>query len=180
MFDNKLDPIIRDAFRISENEPKKRAGQCPADEELADYVTSVAADQPAKESFLKHVTECDYCFARTASAVSALTGLDKNIDHQGHYGAILKAKALPKIYPKAKGGYMKRNRYLFIAAAFFILSFLSRAYFLQFLVAASIFGFKWVMDTGGSRALIMIYDTWQHRKNRESDRLFEDRDRSHF
>lgn len=180
MFKNKLNPIIREAFHRFEKEPKKRTGRCPADEELADHVTSVIAGQPAEGGLLKHITECDRCFARTASAVFALTALDKNIDYQGHPGALLKTKSLPKIYPKAKSGYIKRNRYLFISAAFFILSFLSRAYFLQFLVAASIFGLKWVMDTGGSRALIMIYDAWQNKKNRESDRFLKDRDRSLF
>jgi hypothetical protein len=35
-------------------------------------------------------------------------------------------------------------------------------------------GFKWVMDTGGSKALIMIYDAWHAKK--EPDKKFPDRD----
>lgn len=180
MSNDKLNSIIREVSRIAGKEPEKRTGRCPSDEDLADYVASAVRGEKIEEGLHRHITECDCCFAKTASAISALTALDKKMDYQGSARVVQKAKSLPRIYPKAKSSYMKRNRYLFVAAAFFLLSFLYRAYFLQFLTAALIFGFKWVMDTGGSRALIMIYDAWQHRKDKDSSRFFKESDRSHF
>lgn len=166
MSDNKTDSIAKEALKIFQKEPERASLQCLSDEELADYVSGVLSDEPQKEDIASHIAECDFCFSKTASCVSALAGFDRGIPDRGNPASIRKAKSIPKIYPKAKtkSNYMKRNRFLFIAAGFFILSFIYKRYFLQFLVAASIFGFKWVMDTGGSRALIMIYDAWQQKK----------------
>lgn len=185
MSDNKLDSIIKGAFEMFRKEPYRATSQCPSDEELAHYITCAISDEPVQESLLKHITECEFCFTKTASTVSALTSFDKNIPYKYDSASIQKTKSLPKIYPRAKKGYTKRNRYLFIAAGFFILSFIFKGYFLQFLAAASIFGIKWVMDTGGSKALIMIYDTWQHKKVQKDEEgkrshFIKNRDRHHF
>lgn len=150
-------------------EPGRATSQCPSDEELAHYISCAISDEPVEESLLKHITECGSCFTKTTSTVSALTGFDKDMPDKYDSAAIRKAKSIPKIYPKARKGYLKRNRYLFIAVAFFILSFIFKGYFLQFLVAASVFGIKWVMDTGGSKALIMIYDAWQHKREEKGE-----------
>lgn len=186
MPDSRIDAIIKESLQIFEKEPERATSQCPSDNELAHYITCAISDEPPGEGLLRHITECDFCFKKTASAVSCLTGFDKEmVPDRGRAGAIQRAKSIPSIYPKARKSYMKRNRYLFIAAIFFILSFLFKGYFLQFLVAASIFGLKWIMDTGGSKALIMIYDAWQHKKEQKGDEektspLIKNRDRHRF
>lgn len=189
MSDNKLDSVIKQSLSMSKRKPKGETEQCLSEEELANYITSAISEQPIEETLLRHITECDSCFTKTATAVSTLTSFDKGASYRYDSAAVQRAKSIPKIYPKAKRGYMKRNNYLFIAAGFFILSFVFKRYFLQFLVAALIFGLKWVMDTGGSKALVMIYGAWQDKKKQKDEEkaqeekrppFLKNRDRYHF
>lgn len=154
---------------------KKMSLNCPSDAEMADYINGVIAGEKRKESIIEHITECDSCFSKVASALSTLTTFNKNSINMPSPDSIRAAKLLPKTNKKfkPKKSFIKRNRYLFIAALFFIISFIVKRYFLQFLTAALIFGFKWAVDTGSPRSLIMIYDNWKQKK-RESD-LFRNR-----
>ncbi len=167
MSEDKIDLIARASFRAFKRRGlKEPSNRCLSDEAMSEYVDGVLEGSSFSEEILSHVMECDLCFSKSASAVSALKRFNPDSeDGEDIARAIAKAKAIPRTYGKKGKGPMKRNKYLFVSAAFFLLSLFFKGYFLQFLTAASIFGFKWVMDTGGSKALIMIYDAWQHRKN---------------
>ena len=164
MSNHKMNDIIR-----------KTGLNCPSDAEMADYVNAVIKGEKKEEPVTAHITECDSCFSKVASALSTLTAFDKNSIDMPSPDSIKSSKLLPKTNTKSKSrkSFIKQNRYLFIAALFFIISFIIRRYFLQFLTAALIFGFKWAVDTNSSRSLIMIYDTWKQKK-REKE-LFKNR-----
>jgi len=63
---------------------------------------------------------------------------------------------------KARLGLRQRKampglKWLFASVAFFLLSFVFKKYFLQFLIVAAILGFKWVMEGEGARKVVMIF-----------------------
>lgn len=145
--------------------PGKNKSGCPGDDEMAVYVYGVISGQAEGEEIAQHINECELCFSKAASAVSALMSFQGDRGPRVKEASIEKAKSIPKLYRRKKEKNMKRHLSLFIAAGFFILSFIFSKHFAQFLAAAVIFGFKWVMDTGGSKALIMIYDAWQQKKD---------------
>lgn len=161
MPEDKIDSIARVSLKALQNKEKEASLQCLSDEELAEYADGILLGGIKKQEHASHIAECDNCFSRTASAIAALTSFNEQKSDSGHATAVEKAKSIPRLYRKRKASIMKRNKYLLVAAGFFMLSFIFKVYFLQFLVAASIFGLKWVMDTGGSKALIMVYDAWQ-------------------
>jgi len=146
---------------------KPKISTCFSDEVLADYISCVSKNGEADEYVAQHVGECDDCFSKIAAAISGLSEFDENADTSDSVTAIKKAKSIPRASRRSRGmrSFFKRNRYLIVSAIFFILSFVVKVYFLQFLVAAVVFGLKWIMDTGGTKALIMIYDAWQSKKS---------------
>jgi len=161
-------PVKSDCM-IGLKDSDKRKSACLTDDELAIYTERALSGNLPAEHMLHHLIECDRCFSKVASAVAALKSFEKDASSEVDRKAKEKAKAIPNRYNKARSGSMKRNLSIFIAAGFFILSFISSRYFMQFLAASVVFGFKWVMDTGGSRALIMIYDAWQQKKKSGSE-----------
>jgi len=174
MSEQKIDPDIKNALRMHPCAEAQRGPSCLSDEALADYAASTIAGEKNDEEMVRHVSECDACFSKVAVTVSTLASFEEGPDEIIDNKSLKRAKSIPKMFKKTRGRFMKRNKYLLIAVLFFALSFISSRYFLQFLFAALIFGLKWVMDTGGSKALIMIYDTWQrHRgtQNKENSRF---------
>lgn len=173
-FDNVLDSNIENCLKqeISLRNVSCGSGQCPGDWELADYISGVSG-QERKQQISAHIMSCDRCFDIAASSLKVLSETDKDDDKELLDILVKKACAISKKRSEAGGKFkksFKRNKYLFIAGVFFILSFIVKRYFLQFLCAAGIFGIKWTMDTGSTRALIMIYDAWKTRKDDDSDR----------
>ncbi|NQT90305.1 MAG: hypothetical protein HQ558_03530 [Candidatus Omnitrophica bacterium] len=173
MSDKRIDLILKETIVAHSVHPPEQAAGCLSDEDMAAYVDCVLSGKEIGEDITLHITECESCFQTAASAISAITSFDKNEERPARDQAIRKAKTMPRLYPrhahKVRKGYLKKNIYLFVATAFFIMSFISKGYFMQFLVAASIFGLKWTMDTGGSKALITIYDVWQHKRGKDRD-----------
>jgi hypothetical protein len=161
------------------NKDRKRVqdGTCPADSLLADYISNAISERGEKEIIASHVAKCDKCFEKVASCVSALSVLDKAEQVSTGKRLLRRVLSMPKKYPRArfKDGYIKRNKYLYVAGLFFLLSFIFKPFFLQFLTAALIFGVKWIMDTGSTKALIMIYKTWKQSKTPDSDPDSKDR-----
>jgi len=147
------------------------SGECPKDEELADYISGeIAPDR--KEKIATHISRCQRCLDIAATSLKMLNE-DNAQDGIGLPESIVKkASLISKKYPKKnaqKISILKRNKYLIIAGVFFVLSFIVKIYFMQLLLAAGVFGVKWIMDTGSTRALIMIYDAWKSRKDDDSD-----------
>lgn len=178
MSDPGLDFSLRAALRAdSKDRNRVLPGTCPADSMLADYISGAISAETEKEIIASHVAGCDKCFEKVASGVSALSISDKDEQVDTNNRLLRRVLSMPKKYPRErlKGGYIKRNKYLLVAGLFFLLSFIFKLFFLQFLVAALIFGVKWVMDTGSTKALIMIYETWKRTKTNDSDPDSKDR-----
>jgi len=178
MSDYGLDSSLRAALRVDKKHGKRaQSDTCPADNILADYVSDAIPRREEKEIIASHVAKCNKCFEKVAACVSALSISDKAGQADAGKRLLRRVLSMPKKYPRAhfKGGYMKRNKYLLVAGLFFLLSFIFKPFFLQFLVAALIFGIKWIMDTGSTKALIMIYETWKHTKAAEGDPDSKDR-----
>jgi hypothetical protein len=172
--DNALDNKIEDCLKqeISLRSTPCASGQCPGDWELADFLSGVSGKK-RKQEISAHIMSCDRCFDIAASGLKVLSETGENQDKELLDIPVKKACAISKKHPEVKGKFkniFKKGKYLFIAGVFFILSFIVKRYFLQFLCAAGIFGIKWTMDTGSTRALIMIYDAWKARKDDDSDR----------
>ncbi len=170
-----LDVSLRAALRYKKSN-QALFDTCPLDSRLADYVSGAISAGCEKEVIATHIAKCDKCFKKVASCFSALSAPDKNIERDLNDRNLKEVLSMPKKYPRTrpKDGYIKRNKYLFVAGGFFLLSFTFKLYFIQFLAAALIFGVKWIMDTGSTKALIMIYETWK--QNRESEGDVDDHD----
>lgn len=147
------------------------SGDCPKDEELADYISGeIAPDK--KEKVATHISRCQRCLDIAATSLRTLNDEGLKEDIGLTQDIIKKASLIPRKYPKKNAqsiNIIKKNKYLIVAGAFFILSFILKRYFMQLLLATGIFGVKWIMDTGSTKALIMIYDAWKSRKDDDSD-----------
>jgi hypothetical protein len=174
MPENSMDEKIRGIFK-SEDILTGRGyplSACPEDEEIADYISGkIAPDK--KERLLMHIIKCQRCLDIGAISLKALSD---NGDEEGSGPTMAMIKRVLSIaheYPRKKTrrlpGVLRSNRYLILAGGFFVLSFIIKRYFIQFLIASGIFGIKWVMDTGSSKALIMIYDAWKSRRSAPHD-----------
>jgi hypothetical protein len=155
---------------------------CPADEDLAEYISGeISSDK--REQISAHMGLCQRCLDIVATSLKAL---NEQGSEDAPKNTIKKVLSLPKKYPRksaSRVNVFKKNKYLFIAGVFFILSFVLKKYFMQCLLAAGIFGVKWIMDTGSTKALIMIYDAWKTRKDSDADdisRESREKERSRF
>lgn len=153
---------------------------CPTDRDLAEYISGeISPDK--REQISAHMGLCQRCLDIVATSLKALS---EQGAEDAPKGVIKKVLSLPKKYPGKSAGRVnvfKKNKYLLIAGVFFILSFVLNKYFMQCLLAAGIFGVKWIMDTGSTRALIMIYDTWKTRKEGDDSGIVrKNRDTSRF
>ncbi len=176
MSESGLDFSLRTALRQKKGNHVPPPDTCPPDSRLADYISGAISDECEKDVIATHIAKCDKCFKKVASCFSVLSATDKNLERDISNRSLKGVLSMPKKYPRTcpKDGYIKRNKYLFVAGVFFLLSFAFKLFFIQFLVAALIFGIKWIMDTGSTKALIMIYETWK--QNRESEDDINDHD----
>lgn len=107
-----------------------------------------------------HISSCEACLEEAVSAYDAVREFNSNVRRK-----------------KERTGIMKKvNLYLFLAAAAFCLSFMAKRYFIQLLVAAVIFGMKWVADSKSARMLVMIYEAWKTGGEREASRILQNLD----
>jgi hypothetical protein len=153
---------------------------CPTDEDLACYISDeISPDK--REQISAHMGHCQRCLDIVATSLKALS---EQGTEDTPKNAIKKVLSIPKKYPKKNTGRVnifKKNKYLLIAGVFFILSFALKKYFMQCLLAAGIFGVRWIMDTGSTKALIMIYDAWKTRKESDNSGIArKDREMSRF
>ncbi|MFA4991941.1 MAG: zf-HC2 domain-containing protein [Candidatus Omnitrophota bacterium] len=66
------------------------------------------------------------------------------------------------------------TKWLLGALILFLCSFVVKRYFLQFLAASAVLGFKWAMEGEGARRAIMIFKDF----GRKQDSVNKDRDRT--
>ncbi len=166
-FNSPLKQFSRDSELENADMP---AEPCPDDIVLADYVSGNIPSKKENEHIASHVARCDKCFEKTAACAAVIFSDSRNKENI-KARTLNRARSIPKRYPKdgSSQGPLKRNKYLIIAGIFFALSFIVKVYFMQFLIAALIFGFKWVMNTASTKALIMIYDTWKQKRKESGD-----------
>jgi anti-sigma factor RsiW len=143
-------------------------GKCLDEKRLSSYLDEKISDSERK-AIESHIADCNICLDMLLVAYEAkkkmfstrpLRGLARTISN------ILRADARAKMGSKVekikkKGPELK---WLFSAIFFFVLSFVFRHYFLQFLAVAVILGFKWVMEGEGAKRVIMIFKGIQEKE----------------
>ncbi len=134
----------------------------PEKKELAEYLEGILS-QDRREWICEHIISCDSCFKKLADAERTFSLFNEKEAESPPAHIEKKAKMIAKRFNrtnKAKS-HFKKNKFFYFAAISLVFSFISKRYFAQFLAVAVILGFKWVMDTGGSKALIMISQAWK-------------------
>jgi len=126
----------------------------PKEAELADYLSSVLTGEDRKR-VEDHIACCNDCLENVVSAHESV-----------------------KTFKKGKADIMKKiNVYLILAIISFILSFVFRDFFLQFLTATMLLGIKWVSDAKSTKMLVMIYEAWKKGGEKEASRILSTLDR---
>ena len=135
---------------------------CPDETELAEYLEETLS-QDKRGIICEHIISCESCFRKTAGAERAFSSFSEEKAGRPPGRIERKAKMIAKRSGKTNKmkNHFRKNKFLYLSIIFLIFSFISKRYFAQCLAIAVISGFKWVMDTGGSRALIMIYEAWK-------------------
>ena len=97
----------------------------------------------------EHISRCNRCLDLLLVAYEAQKATKK-------CPSALRQKVKARLGLRAT---KKRSELKWLVAALFlfVLSFLVKKYFLQFLVAAVVLGFKWVMEGDAARRAIMIF-----------------------
>lgn len=135
---------------------------CLNEIEIAEYLSDLL-DQDRRERVCGHLILCESCFKKAAEAEKTFSLFVRNEANRPPSYIEKRIKmVIRRLNKTAKiKSYLKKNKFLYFGAVSLVFSFIFRRYFAQFLAIAVVLGFKWVMDTGGSKALIMIYDAWK-------------------
>ena len=126
---------------------------CPDAKKLSSYLDERLSDGE-RTSIEKHISGCNQCLDFIVLAHEA--------GSKGHHRAMQACPRFLKDRIRMRLGLKKKRsgheaRWLFAALLLFALSFVVKRYFAQFLVAAAILGFKWVMEGEGAKRAIMIF-----------------------
>lgn len=116
----------------------KQFRDCPAIERLCEYARGLLSREE-RGVIERHLASCDHCLD---TFVSICDGMK--------FSASKKYKKRPR--------FKKTDLLLLVAIVSFLLSFIFKHYFLQFLVATLIFSIKWIADTKSNRTLIIKGD----------------------
>ena len=142
-----IETLLRYDYRYN---PLVKLKNCPSIDRLCSYVNRALAQKEAQRIEM-HLNTCYRCLDM---AVSIYDG----------------AAPIRKRRYKLK----KESLYLILGLISFVLSFIFKHYFLQFLTAAVILSIKWIVDSKTSRMLVMIYEAWRHGGEKEAGRILED------
>ncbi|MBP7055833.1 MAG: zf-HC2 domain-containing protein [Candidatus Omnitrophica bacterium] len=129
----------------------------PLESELADFLSgaSSASERSRLES---HIASCEDCLAKVISAHETVKSCDTD--------RVRDKERVTK----------KMNIYLAFAVISFITSFAVPRYFIQFLVATLLLGFKWITDSKSTKMLVMIYEAWKSGGEKEASRIIQNLD----
>lgn len=121
---------------------------CLDEKTLSSYLDE-RISEPERNKIEAHVSQCNRCLDFLVLAYEA-------------QGSKQKCPPLLKEKIKARLGLRQRKgraelKWLFGALFVFALSFVFKRFFAQFLVAAAILGFKWVMEGESAKRAIMIF-----------------------
>jgi len=150
---------------------------CPPELELHDYLEGRLSRQ-RENLLLEHIADCPHCL----SLLEIAQGLRARTDERPRPEMIMRAKHTAQKRPNPpatdKEGRAGRTilnyKWQLFAGLSFILSFIFTRYFLQFLVLAVIFSLKWLLNTGSTRTLIMIYEAWHKKDKGTARRIIQD------
>jgi len=143
---------------------------CPGDIDMADFISgNMPLD--VSEKISGHIASCPRCLDIAAISLKALNERDYPLPCAPAPSVFAKRKTAALTAGKGINlrSFLKRDKFMIISCLFLMLSFVFKRYFMQLLLLCGICGMKWIMDTGSTRALIMIYDTWKHRKEHPDD-----------
>ena len=122
---------------------------CPDEKTLSSYLDGKLLDEALRQGIEAHISQCTSCLDLLVLAYEAQKGRCK-------CPASLEEKIKTRLGLRHKNP-RRELKWLFGAVFLFALSFVFKRYFVQFLVAAAILGFKWVMEGEGARRAIMIF-----------------------
>ncbi len=133
---------------------KQEIKEHPKEAELADYLSNTLTGE-GRKSIEDHIACCNDCLNNVVSAHESV-----------------------KTFKKRKAGVMKKiNVYLILAITSFILSFVFRHFFVQFLTATLLLGIKWISDAKSTKMLVMIYEAWKKGGEKEASRILSSLDK---
>lgn len=138
---------------------------CPNEKILSSYLDEVLSETE-RNNVETHISECNHCLDVLLVAYDAGSKSRK-------CPALLKEKIRRRLGFKEKKKHPEL-KWLFGALFLFMLSFVVKKFFLQFLLASVILGFKWVMEGEGAKRVIMIFkgiDPKENKLKRESSRV---------
>ncbi|MFC1699628.1 hypothetical protein ACFL1I_06715 [Candidatus Omnitrophota bacterium] len=163
-----IDQLISGYLKSNMTKTKKSplTANCPEESRLSDFLNK-RLSREKEDSLLEHLAHCAHCLSQLELAQRAKekAGLEpswamrngaKNIAKLNYTNELLKYK-----WPV-------------LSCFSFIFSFIFKAYFVQFLVLAVIFSFKWIFDTASTRTLIMIYQAWRNKDSDTAQRIIRD------
>ncbi|MFC1621000.1 zf-HC2 domain-containing protein [Candidatus Omnitrophota bacterium] len=122
--------------------------KCPSEKELSSYLDS-AISNAERERIEAHVASCGRCLDLLTLAYEAGSG-------SRECPGLLKEKIGKMIGVKQRKS-RSGLKWLFGTIIMLMLSFVFKKYFLQFLAASLILGFKWAMEGEAARRTIMIF-----------------------
>ena len=126
---------------------------CPDAKQLSSYLDDELSDSE-RSSIEEHIAGCNQCLDFIVLAHEA-GGMRRRRAMQA-CPRFLKDRIRMRLgLKKKRSGH--GARWLLAALLLFALSFVVKKYFAQFLVAAAILGFKWVMEGEGAKRAIMIF-----------------------
>jgi len=131
--------------------------RCLDEKTLSSYLDERLSDAERK-SIEEHIADCNICLGTLLVAYESQ-------DSGRRCPAILKDKIKSRLglkQPKKR----PELKWLFASLFFFILSFVFRHYFLQFLAISVILGFKWVMEGESAKRVIMIFKGIQEKEKK--------------
>jgi len=161
------------------NDYEKHLSECMSCLEQLDFATDTLlsevsyADIPAKELMAKirsrlGIGASPNTFVKKHNCRACTKEIDRTFIFCPHCG--LRQGADTNI-----ASYVKKNIWLFTCLFVFILSFIFKKYFMQFLILSTVFGLRWALDSINSKTLIMIYDAWKIKQTRETNDDSENR-----
>lgn len=131
--------------------------RCLDEKTLSSYLDERLSDAERK-GIEEHIADCNICLGMLSVAYESRSRSKK-------CPAILKDKIKNKLglkQPKKR----PELKWLFAGLFFFILSFVFRHYFFQFLAISVILGFKWVMEGESAKRVIMIFKGIQEKEKK--------------
>ncbi|MFA6280926.1 MAG: hypothetical protein WCY05_00285 [Candidatus Omnitrophota bacterium] len=171
--------IIKQYLKASlgENSMEKSV-DCPSEKVLLDYLEQKLSEYELK-TLEGHISGCGFCLSQLSLAYEAesmqggktLPRLPEDLVER--VKGFVKPGKDNKTFPVAKKRKLKKNLFLAAAIIFFGLSFVIHRYFMQFLAAGLICGFRWAIDSEQARTLIMVIGSWRKHSHDDDDEISE-------